>query len=346
MEKLAGDLKSDDKDKRKAAEDKLKEMAKQANAQDGKKPPAGPKPTDKQLKEFGEAAKDLTSKDPKKKAAAEKKLDGMIGEGNRKELQQTLEDLKSDGKAKREAAQKKVEQWKKDAEEQVKKDGKGKEPTPAEVADLTKKAQDLKSPDDTKRKQAEKDLDEKLGKENRDKLAETAKGMTPGDPKDTEKLKKQVEEMAKNPPMTPQEFKDKWKQGLGSSPAAKEAMDDDPKNRLKSAELLLEEFEKRKFDDSFRAKKGWTKEEYDRFLEGYRKRVEDLRAELLNGTDKGPTASGPTDPTSPLFTPGGGSKVEARPDGTTGGNAGNQTVPPPGFEDTKRKFQELIKKKK
>jgi collagen type III alpha len=349
-------LKSPDDKTRQAAEEKLKEMAKQAQANaDAKNPPAkkdAPKLDEKQAKEFRDAVKDLTSPDKQKQADAQQKLDDLVGKENRKEIEQVMNDLKSDDKAKRDAAQKKLDDWKKEAEKLANKDGKGpkkggkgdkgKEPTPEEIADLVKKAQDLQSKDDDKRKQAEKDLDEKLGKEARERLQEELKNQKPGEPMmDAEKLKKQIEEeMAKNPPKK-EDFEEWWK-GLGTSTESKGPMEDDKRNRLKSAERNLEEFEKRRYDEALRKTMNWTDEEHQRFLDGYRKYVENLRNEVIND-DKKPGALA-TEPGSPFFKGPTSGKVE----GKTGDSSGTVTTKPdspPGFEDARRRFNEALKGK-
>ena len=343
-EQLADDLKSDDKGKREAAEKKLENLKKELDKQNGGEPKEGdaPKLDEKQKQVIENAVKDLQSNDPAKKEQAQKKLDKMVGEDARKEAEQLMNDLKSDDKTKREAAQKKIDDFKKEMEKQAKKDGKGepkgKQLTEEELADLTKKAQELQSKDDKTRQQAEKELDDKIGKENREKLQEQLKNPMPTDGKDAEKLKEQLEQMAKNPPKKPDDFNPK---GLGSGTEAKGLMEEDEKNRLKSAELRLIDFEKNRFNKELQSKKGWTQEEYDRFLEGYRNRVEQMRDEV-----KKPSTAGPADPAAPLFNPGGSGKVDALP-GAAGGPAGvgGTTAAPPGFEGAREKFLKALNKK-
>ena len=201
-----------------------------------------------------------------------------------------------------------------------------------------KKAQDLQSKDDKTRQQAEKDLDEKIGEENRKKLQEKLKDQKPT-PEEAEKLKKQLEEMAKKPG---DDFKP---MGLGSSPPPKGAMEEDKKNRLKSAELMLEEFEKNRDNKALQAKQGWTKEEYEKFLKDYSDYVEKLRTEVAADAKKPPGA--PIDLGSATLTPGTGGKVEALPGAKSGdAGVGGPTAAPPGFEDARRKFLDALNKKK
>jgi collagen type III alpha len=341
MQKLAKDLKSDDPKTKAAAEQKLKDMMEKATADKGPDKTGAPKPDEKQMKEFADALKDLQSPDPKTKEDAQKKLDKMVGEKDRKEIEQLMNDLNSRDEAKQQAAQKKLDDLKKEIEKQANKDGKGKELSKEEIAELAKKAQDLNSMDDAKRQQAEKDLDEKLGKENRDKLQEALKNQKPGDPKmDPEQLKKQLEQLAQGRGKKNDDFQPK---GMATNPPAAGPMDDDPKNRLRTAELLLDEFEKNRYNKELQAKKGWTQDEYDRFLEGYRKRVEDLRNEVERA-DK-PATTGPGDPGGEIKL-GSGGKVEGKKGKETTAGVTGAPVEPPGFEGSRDRFKGAIKKKK
>lgn len=338
LEKLANDLKSPDEKTREEAKRKLEKMKEQMKNGGGKEPEPKeqPKLTPEQQKELTDALDNLQSNDPKKKEEAQKKLDKMIGEGNRKEVEQLMKDLKSDDKEKQKAAQKKLEDLKNQLEK-GKKDGqpetpepKGKEPTKEEIDDLLKKAQDLQSPDPKTREQAEKELDDKIGKENREKLQEEMKKKKPMDPKDAEELKKELE---------------KWRQGRGSSPAAKGPMAEDAKNRLKTAELMLEEFEKNRYNKAIHEKQGWTQAEYDQFLKDYQDYVERLRKEA--SAPKAPPAGGPMEPGSLFKGPGGG-KVDDTVGGGKSGPAGSSgtTAPAPGFEDARSKFEKALKGQK
>jgi collagen type III alpha len=73
---------------------------------------AGQKPTPQQQKEIADAARDLNSNDPAKREAAEKKLDDMVGKEARekaqKQAQQLQKDLNSSDPATKAAAEKKL----------------------------------------------------------------------------------------------------------------------------------------------------------------------------------------------------------------------------------------------
>lgn len=351
LEKIANDLESPDKEKREAAQKKLDELKKQAQqgGDKGDKKEA-PKFDEKQMKEIADAMKDLQSGDKAKQDAAREKLDKTIGEQQRKEAEQLMKDLQSPDKEKRDGAQKKLDDMKKELEKQTKgkKDGgdKGKELTKEEIADLAKKAQDLQSKDDKTREKAEKELDDKIGKENREKLQKEMKDKKPGDAEQQKKLKEELEKMAKDQ-QGKQEHDPSAKTGGGDGPKTKEAMEEDARNRLKSAELRLEEFERKKYDEAFQKKQGFTPAEYQKFLDGYEKHVEKLRDDVKKGVatgDKPPPAT--TAEPGTTITGGTGGKVAPSGPGTSVGTGGSKPVEAPGFEGARDKFHKLINEKK
>lgn len=347
-EKLAKDLQSKDEATRKAAEQKLDELKKQAGEQQAKDDAAkgGNKLDPKQQKEIADALKDLNGKDEAKQKAARDKLDKTVGEKARKDAEQLMKDLKSEDKATRDAAEQKLRDLqdklaKKDGTDGKDTDGapKGKQPTPEELAELAKLAQQLKSDDENARKQAQKELDDKLGEENRKKLEEMLKNQKPGNPEDAKKLKDQLDKLAgegKKP-------NENWKPGGGDSTPPKGPTEDDPKNRLKTAELNLEEFEKNRYNKALQDKQGWSQAEYDKFLNDYDDYVKRLREEVKNGAYK--PAAPATDPGAPLFRPGDAGKVESLPG--TGGPAtsAGPAAAPPGFENAREKFLKALQKK-
>jgi hypothetical protein len=204
---------------------------------------------------------------------------------------------------------------------------------------LAKKAEQLKSGDDKERKQAQKELDDKLGEENRKKLEEMLKNQKPGDPEAAKKLKEQIDKLAgegKKP-------NENWKPGGGDSTPPKGPADEDPKNRLKTAELNLEEFEKNRYNKALQDKKGWTQAEYDRFLKDYDDYVKRLRDEVKRDGDK--TFVPPSDPSAPRFRPGDAGKVEGGTGPTGPAGVGGPSAAPPGFEGVREKFQKGLQKK-
>jgi hypothetical protein len=222
--------------------------------------------------------------------------------------------------------------------------GAGKEPTPEEIADLAKKAHDLQSKDENTRKQAEKDLDEKLGKENREKLQKELEGQKPGGPDTEKKLKDAAEQMAKDRAKKPH---DPTGKGLGTGAATKEAMEEDARNRLKSAELQLDQFEKKRYDEAFKRKQGFTDAEYEKFLSDYSKYVEKMREDAKRGLAAGekPPVAGQSEPGRPI-TAGSGEKVKSLGGASGAAVGGTTTVEPPGFEGLRKKFDDLLKEKK
>src|SRR5262249_51783494 len=145
LEQLQKDLNSPDENTKKAAQKKAEEMLKNANA--GKQPDKteAPKLSEEQKKELADAVKDLQSPDQKKQQEAREKLDKALGEEQRKEIEQIAKDLNSKDEKKQAEAKKKLDDLKNQMTKEGNngKDGKGKEPTPDEVAELMKKANDL-----------------------------------------------------------------------------------------------------------------------------------------------------------------------------------------------------------
>jgi hypothetical protein len=145
---MAKDLQSDDKSKREAAQKKLEDLQKQANAQQPKK-----ELSPEEKKKLAEIAKDLASKDPEKqKKAGEEFGDTKLAKDLAEGLKRQAEDLK---------------------DQATKPDGK---PDPQKgmeaaknMAELAKQLDDLKSGDPKKAEEAMrnlKDLAEKMKKNN------------------------------------------------------------------------------------------------------------------------------------------------------------------------------------
>ena len=116
---------------------------------------------------------------------------------------------------------------------------------------------------------------------------------------------------------------------------------EDPRNRLKTAELRLKTFEEHRNDKELLNKIGYTREEYDQFLKSYQQRVAQMRDEVAKQEQAG-TEPTPTGPAPLRVGEGSGNrKQETRSDGTTGttGGAGPGTAPA-GYSDAQRKFAE------
>ncbi len=337
----AKDLNSPDAAKRKAAEQKLdqqigeggrkelqqklkenqdadtarkaEQAAKDQAAKGGK-----PQPTPEQTKELAEAAKDLTSPDPAKREAAEKKLDGAIGKENREKLQKEQAAGQPDPKATKDAAEKAV------------KDAKAAEQAVQELADTAK---DLTSKDDAKRQAAEQKLDRQVGKDAREQIQKLQDDLQSSDPKTQEAAKQQVKD-ALDKLRGKLDAKQPWKPGGGTdgdNPGEKYA--DDLANRLKTAELQLTDFKKARGNKEVLGKAGFTPEEYERFYAEYEKRVTQLRTEAAKPRpDKDKPATAP-----PTVIVSGAGKIEKKDGGpTTGGPGGGK--PAPGYGDAQKKF--------
>ena len=357
LDQLQKDLQSPDQGTREAAEKKVEEMMKENQKKGGGEQP---KIDQKQLEELKNAAKDLNNPDPKKQEEARNKLDKAIGEQSRKsiedfqkkeqeQLDQLQKDLKSSDKATQEAAQKKVEDMMNKAKEEAKKnnDGKGKEPSPEEIADLAKKAKDLNSNDEGKRKEAEKALDDKIGKENREKLQEELKKDMPLDPKqDEERQKKLEDEMKKLAKRGEGIVNPNKPQGPPSASTDKllPSIEDDPRNRAKSAELQLEEFEKNRYNRNLQEKLGWTPDQYEEFLKAQQKRLEQLQKEADKFEHQAKNPAKPVGP--PTIDAGGGKKIESMDKGNSNATGASAVFAPEGFERARQKFAEEAQKLK
>lgn len=373
IEDIAKGMNSPDQKERAAAQEKLNDLKRKADElakNDPKNNPMGGNPDQKiDPKDVADAVKDLTNPDPAKQKAAQDKLDKLAGQDARKQIEDIAKGLESNDPNERAAAQKKLDDLKRKADEFAKnnptpkdtepkngepkggtdakqppdpkgtaqdpKQPKGKELTKQEMDDLVKKAGDLASKDDAKRQAAEKEFDDKFGKDARQQLQDAM-----NDPAKAEELKKKLDEMAKQGASgTPEPDGNRTPKSPGT-PTTKvnPAMEDDPRNRAKSAQLQLIDFEKNQFNKDLHDKLGWTQEEYDRFLEGYRKQVESLQKQADDAA-KADTIPAPKG--TPGLNVGGGGKVDARPTAGTGtGGRTGTTFAPPGLSDAQKKFQE------
>ncbi len=315
---------------------------------------AGEKKPDAQ--ELEQAIKDLKSGNPEKEKADREKLDETMGKENREATQKKAEQLERDltgnDKAKQDAARKEIEELAKQAEKNgsgEKKDGAAgdkknpsapndKQPTAEQIEEAKKLAEDLTSKDDAKRDAAEKKVDAAVGKEQREQIQQDMKDAQSGDPKTAEVAKKRIDERAKPKP----EDKTKSDQrGPGARPDTPgDKLDDDPKNRRKTADLQLKQFEKAKTDADLQKKLGYTPEQYDEFLKGYAEMVK-RQNDAADKPEVLPTPNEAGGPTTIKVGEGAGTKpVAKRSDGSTGTAGSGVGTAPPGFTDAQRKFAE------
>jgi hypothetical protein len=331
----------------------------------------GKQPDPETLKKLQDAAQNLDNPDPNKKQEARDTLDKAIGEQNRKELEKLQKDLKSDDPKTRDAARKQVEDALKRAndakrDEVAKKDGMkdgpggepkkdgdgtGKKLTPEEIAELAKKAGDLNSKDDAKRKEAEKAFDDKFGEEARKQLQEEMAKQPPkdpADPKEQQDLRDKLNDLTKNNPpgQSPAPGGDDIKgQGPGGSGELAKPLEDDPKNRAKTAQLQLEDFEKNRYNKELQDRLGWTQEDMDRFLKNWGDHVERLQQQA-DEADRNPPQPQPAPAGEPRFKIDSGGKVEPTTTGPKGAAGSGAVFAPPGFEEARKRFQQELDKAK
>ena len=341
-EQLQNDLKSEDKDKRAAAQKKIDDLKKQADEIAKNNPPkkdnapgAGGKKVDP--KEVQKALDDLNSVDPKKREQAKKDLDEMLGKGTGDKAEEfnkkaKSEDLKeqADGRKGRDDLVNKAEELAKQGEPKQK----GKELTKEEIEQLAKKLNELNGMDEAKRKAAEQEFDKQIGEQARKELQEAMK-----DPKKAEELKKQLEEMAKKGGA--EVDKDGKINPKGGDPTVpvREAMKADARNRAKSAELQLIDFEKNKYNKQLLEDAKMTPEQYAEFLKKFEKEVAKLKQEAddLEKADANPMGAANQNI-------GSGGKVDSKGGASGAGSAGGPTVAAAGYADALKKFQEAASK--
>jgi collagen type III alpha len=323
---LQDDLQSSDPERRQAAEQKLKELAKQAEQQAQKGGERG-QMSQEEMQKWAEKALDLASDDEARRKDAEQEFDKAIGQERREQLQQAAKDAASGDPQRQETARKQMERMAKDASEAAK--GR-QQPTQEQIDKLRERAKDLNSPDEATRKAAEREFDDLLGKQNRELLQEMMK-----DPARAEDLRQQMEQLPK----------DLRPRGGAGGDRKGSLHEDDPRNRLRSAELQLQQFEKNRNNKELQDRLGWTQEEYDRFLSEQQKRVAQMREEVAK-RDQAETAPPPTGPATLRVGEGsGGEKLQTRPDGTAGTTGGaSPGTAPSGYSEAQRRFAEEARK--
>ena len=322
-EQLKKDLTGTDPDKKKAAQAKLDKLAKDLKEQQAKedaanapKPGDGGEPKDKKgdgpaAKDAEKAARDLANGTPEQKQAARDTLDKTVGEPKRKEIEKQTEDASKaaqSGGAKEQAdAKRKLDDVAKQAGQDAAgksggqdEQGEGKRPSPEEVKAAQEKAKqladDLTGDDQAKREAAEKAVDDQIGKGEREKLQQDLKDAKAGDLAAQKRLQDRADEAAKKGDGQPQKSGKPGEPGPGGSGRSEGQavpLKDDPRDRLRSAELQLADFEKVKADPALQRRLGYTPEQYQRFLDSFRKVVETERVAAKEAEAKTPAATGP-----------------------------------------------------
>ncbi|HVK12296.1 MAG TPA: hypothetical protein VM597_26320 [Gemmataceae bacterium] len=274
-----------------------------------------PKGSDKiDPKDLEKMAKDLAGNDPNAKADAEKKMEEMLKDPKSRE--QAMEQMKEMAKnASSEDVKKALQEMMKKGNEAAKNDPKKLDPR--DLQDLAKK------------------LDGMNEKEKQDLARKFEEAMK--DPELQDEMKKQADQVAKNgTPEQKKELNDLLKQLNGGQFPDFGGKPDpaDPKNRLKSAELTLDDFKKRLAEADFKKKlqeAGWTEVDIDRWMKDQQATIDALRQQALKGEWRDPRIA-----KSPLK--GGPEKVTV--DGKAGGDLsrGSQYAPPPGYQDPYKQF--------
>jgi hypothetical protein len=306
----------------KEAQDKLQEMANNAKTEEDKKA----------LEDAAKAAQQM-AKDtgPNDKAGPKREdlkdiADKMAGQDEKakQDAKQKLNEMMKDPKT-RDEAMKQLEEMAKNAKPEDQKNLQDALKQAAEMAknQPTPDAKDLQNLQDLA-KQLDK-MDPEAKEKLRKQMEEAMK-----DPKTADALKKAAEEMAKKP-KTPEEQKefDNLMNTLGAGFKEIPGTPDpaDPRNKLKSAELLLEKFKK---DKTVQEKLNWTPEQIDKWVKDQEALIASLRRQLEKGDwQRNRTA----------VVPGGGPvspKLDPKGPSITGG--GSRYAPPSGYADPYKKF--------
>ena len=237
--------------------------------------------------------------------------------------------MKERDAAKAEAEKKKIEDAAKQAakaEADKTPGAKPKEPTKEEVEKLAQAAKDLDSPDAGKKAAAEKQLDQTVGKEAREQLQKEMKHLKGDDPKKAQEARERLEKLAKD-----------WQPGNGAKGQEVKPLVENAENRLKAAELQLDDFKNYKGDKKFLRDNNMTDADYEKFLKGYeqmvdrqRKEVDDAKLNPMQARPQGPGSVGANDGSS--------DRVKAGPVAGTAPAAGGPSFAPPGFSEAQRDF--------
>ena len=308
----------------KDAQDKLREMANNAKTPEekqalqdaakqaeqlaketGPKDKPGPKPED--LKNMADK---LAGKDEKAKDEARRQLEDMMKDPKaRDEAIKQLEDMANNAKPEDKQA---LQEALKQAAEMAKNS-----PPKGDTPDLKDLADKLDKMDPEAKEKLRKQLEEAMK-----------------DPKTREELDKAAKEMARQPktPDQQKKFDELMRQMGGHFPDYVGTPDPaDPRNKLKSAELLLEKFKKNVTDEEFQKRLGWTPEQIDKWMKDQEEAIAALRKQAEKGDwrtnrdVKSPAAGGP-------------SAVQLDPKEAGKLLRGGQAPPPPGYVDPYKKF--------
>ncbi|MCZ2340922.1 MAG: hypothetical protein LC104_03895, partial [Bacteroidales bacterium] len=176
---------------RQQAQENVEELTKKA-AQNEK----SQMPSQQEVDALKKKAEDLASNDPQKREAAEKEFDDLLGKKGREELQKNVQNQKNgqSGSSQQEQAAQKANEL----TQQAARNGKQGKPTPEQVEDLKKSAQDLASDDPQKREVAEKKFDDLLGKKGREELQKQAQKQQNGTPQEQQAAGEKVEDLAQD----------------------------------------------------------------------------------------------------------------------------------------------------
>ena len=331
LEQPVKDLKSGDPTKQQAAPDKLDQAMGKANREAAE---AKAEQLEKDLKGDDVAKRNAARKEVEKmaKEAAKnggKKPDDKQGEQADAKKGNGGTDQKgerADGKKAGGADGKKNDQV-----------GEGKQPTADQIKEAQKLQDDLTSKDDATRIAAEKKVDDAVGKEQREKLQQDLQDAQSGDPAKADAAKKRLEQQAK----AAQGGKSKGDpRGPGDRPSTPgDKLDDDPKNRRKTADLQLKNLEEAKKDAALQKKLGYTPEQYEQFLKDYAEMLKRQAAEAA----KPETLPVPSEAGGPA-TIRVGSGASNQPLGKKPGGAdtagGGVGTAPPGYTEAQRRFAE------
>ncbi|MEZ6142960.1 MAG: hypothetical protein R3B84_20540 [Zavarzinella sp.] len=309
--------------KRDKAIEQLKEMAK--NEKDPNKK--------QQLQDAAQQAEEMAKNgnqnqpDPKQLEDLAKKMGGndpMAKEQAKKDLQEMLKDP-----AKRDQAIEKLKEMAKNAPEN---------------SDMKK---DLEKALDEAKEMA-KNPPKMDGKD----LADMVKKMNENlDPKEKEKQQKQFEEMMKDENLR-KKMQDMAKE-MQKTPEGKKQLEDflknmggtvnneftplvaDPRNRLKSAELLLDKFKKNISDEEFRKSLNWTDAEWQEWMKNQEALISALKKQVASSDWNG-------DKTQASVLDKGPRKVTLEPGANGDLLRGGRYAPPPGYENAYRDFTKTL----